>query len=158
MQPPGSPNPFGAGGSSIMFAKRKRNIFKGPMLSFGGAGGAPGGSGTRSTNSGSHSRSASANGLGRRSGEITIEEEDEDDEFAVGESEVEEVDSFTPVVRGPGEQVEEIFEEDEDSIKTVRTKQNPPSSSDHAVASPNQPISPITLGEASVPGGRDVAS
>ncbi|KAL8396551.1 hypothetical protein RB594_003578 [Gaeumannomyces avenae] len=123
MQPPGSPNPFGSSGSSVLFAKRKRNIFKGPMLSFAGGGGGGGGSGARSTSSGSHSRSASANGLGRRSGEITIEEEDEDDEFAVGESEVEEVDSFTPVVRGPGERVEEIYEEDEDSIKTYCRQQ-----------------------------------
>ncbi|KAJ9133314.1 Serine threonine protein kinase [Pleurostoma richardsiae] len=127
MQPPGSPNPFTTtfadrGGPSVLFAKRKRNIFKGPMLSFGG------GSSARSTGSGSHSRSASANGLGRRSGEITIEEEDEDavaDEeveplhegygHTEDEEEVEEVEAFSPLVRGPGEEIEEkIYEEGEE--------------------------------------------
>ncbi|KAM0280559.1 hypothetical protein ACHAQH_004004 [Verticillium albo-atrum] len=104
-QAPGSPNPFGAGG--ILFAKRKRSLFKGPMLSLSG-----GGSSSRSTGSGSHSRSASASGLGRRSGEITIQEEEEDDEMA--EDYIEEVENFTPVVTGPGERVEEqIIEEGE---------------------------------------------
>jgi serine/threonine protein kinase len=102
-QPPGSPNPFGAGG--VLFAKRKRNIFKGPMLSFGG------GSSSRNTGSGSHSRNASASGLGRRSGEITIEEVDEDN---AAEEEIEEVEAFSPVISGPGENIEEqIFEEGE---------------------------------------------
>lgn len=116
MQPPGSPNPFGLNGPSV-FAKRKRNLFKGPMLAFGG------GSSSRSGNSGSHSRSASASGLGRRSGEITIAEEDEEaaedyvgamrssGAFKEGEEEVEEVESFSPIIRGPGEQVEEIYED-----------------------------------------------
>jgi hypothetical protein len=90
----------------VLFAKRKRNIFKGPMLAFGG------GSSSRSTGSGSHSRSASASGLGRRSGEITIQEVDEDDGDA--EDEIEEVDAFSPVISRPGERVEErIFEEGE---------------------------------------------
>jgi serine/threonine protein kinase len=104
-RPPGSPNPFSSSGSGgVLFAKRKRNIFKGPMLSFGG------GSSARSAGSGSHSRSASASGLGRRSGEITIQEVDEDDEDA--ETEVEEVEAFSPVISRPGERVEErIFEE-----------------------------------------------
>ncbi|KAF9870651.1 serine threonine protein kinase [Colletotrichum karsti] len=107
MQAPGSPNPFAQGGG-IMFAKRKRNIFKGPMLAFGG--GNAGGSATRSTSS-SHSRSASASGVGRRSGEVTIQEEEENDG---AEEEVEEVDAFSPVVGGPGERIEEqIFEEGE---------------------------------------------
>ncbi|CAI4216085.1 unnamed protein product [Parascedosporium putredinis] len=88
---PGSPNPFASGG--VMFAKRKRNLFKGPMLntsghhsSGGGGGGAGSSSGGRSRSgsgggsASSHSRSASASGLGRRSGEITIQEVDEDDE------------------------------------------------------------------------------
>ncbi|KAG7115472.1 hypothetical protein HYQ44_007657 [Verticillium longisporum] len=104
-QAPGSPNPFGAGG--VLFAKRKRSLFKGPMLSLNG-----GGSSARSTGSGSHSRSASASGLGRRSGEITIQEEEEDDE--TGDDYIEEVENFTPVVSGPGERVEEqIIEEGE---------------------------------------------
>ncbi|KAK5659249.1 hypothetical protein OQA88_1341 [Cercophora sp. LCS_1] len=118
MQPPGSPNPFssfqnsptGAGGPNVLFAKRKRNIFKGPMLSLGA-----GGRDSRSTGSGSasHSRSASASGLGRRSGEVTIQEVDEGDE------EVEEVDSFSPIVKGPGEMVEENIYEDGDGDDAV---------------------------------------
>ncbi len=103
-QPPGSPNPFGSPGPSVLFAKRKRNLFKGPMLGLGG------GSSSRSAGSGSHSRSASANGLGRRSGEITIEEEDEGAE-ADDDVDVEEVESFSPIIRGPGEHVEEIYED-----------------------------------------------
>ncbi|KAK4228137.1 Serine/threonine-protein kinase ppk16 [Podospora fimiseda] len=98
MQAPSSPNPFSGGGSmmggGVMFAKRKRNLFKGPMLSLSGnngsaAGGSSGrdtpnsrrGDGGGGTGSASHSRSASASGLGRRqSGEITIQEEEEEDE------------------------------------------------------------------------------
>ena len=131
--PPGSPNPFAAGG--VMFAKRKRNLFKGPMMSFAahhgrdGAAAKSGGGG--GGGSGSHSRSASASGLGRRSGEVTIQEVDEDEGDDEGtimmgeggaeggegeeEEEIEEVESFTPIVRGPGEVVEEkIFEEGEE--------------------------------------------
>lgn len=91
------------------------------MLSFGG------GSSARSTGSGGHSRSASASGLGRRSGEITIEEEDEDavadeeemdmdhDGHGEVEDDVEEVEAFSPLVRGPGEEIEErIYEEGEE--------------------------------------------
>ena len=197
---PGSPNPFGShyqaggigggggllhagpgfGGTPVMFAKRKRNLFKGPMLSFGGGGGnggmggggSGGGGGAGGAGGGrggggrkhSHSRSASASGLGRRSGEITITEEEEeeeeeetDDMMEEGEEEeeeedvggvrrldlagidddlddvngnaaisrflldgenadndgiVEEVDRFSPIVPQPGEQVEEIYEDD----------------------------------------------
>ena len=72
----------------LIFAKRKRSPFKGPMLSVGGHG-----SGQRSRSDGP-SRSGSVQG--RKSGEI-IEEEDED--------EVEEVDAFPPA--GPDEFVEE---------------------------------------------------
>lgn len=107
-----------------MFAKRKRNIFKGPMLSLSG-----GGRDNRSTGSGSasHSRSASASGLGRRSGEVTIQEVDEDAEvegegLGEGEEEVEEVDSFSPIVKGPGEVVEEKIYEDGDE----QTQAKPP--------------------------------
>ncbi|KAH7369458.1 MAP/microtubule affinity-regulating kinase [Plectosphaerella cucumerina] len=107
-QAPGSPTPFGSGG--VLFAKRKRNIFKGPMLSLGSGG--P----TRS-NSGSHSRSASASGLGRRSGEITIQEEEEDDEEYI-----EEVENFAPVVRGPGELVEEEIIEEGETTPTARAQ------------------------------------
>jgi hypothetical protein len=103
-QPPTSPNPFASG---VMFAKRKKNLFKGPTLNFGPA------TGSRS-GSGSHSRSASASGLGRRSGEITIQEEDEDYE----DEEIEEVEAFSPIVSGPGETIEEqIIEADETTPK-----------------------------------------
>ncbi|KAF7545249.1 hypothetical protein G7Z17_g9314 [Cylindrodendrum hubeiense] len=101
----GSPNPFASG---VLFAKRKRNLFKGPTLNFG----APPNN-QRNSGSGSHSRSASASGLGRRSGEVTIQEEDEglnEEE----EDEIEEVDVFSPVIGAPGERIEEqIYEEDE---------------------------------------------
>lgn len=118
MQTPGSPNPFGGG---ILFAKRKRNIFKGPMLSLGNSGGRD----NRSSGSGSagHSRSASATGLGRRSGEITIQEVDEDEEAGGGgtdgdgdmDGDVEEVETFSPIVQFPGERIEEkIYEEGEE--------------------------------------------
>lgn len=113
MQPPGSPKPFAGfgspGGHGILFAKRKRNLFKGPVLNFGNRdnrSSAPG--------SASHSRSASASGLGRRSGESAIQEVDEDavESDPAGEDDVEEVESFCPVVKGPGEVIEEkIFED-----------------------------------------------
>ena len=69
------------GGGGLVFAKRKKNLFKGPNLNTSSPG--PSGSGNRT---GSHSRSTSL--AGRRSGEI-IEEEDED--------EIEEVDAFSPI-------------------------------------------------------------
>ncbi|KAI2619482.1 kinase-like protein [Hypomontagnella submonticulosa] len=117
--PPGSPNPFASNNPpGVLFAKRKRNLFKGPMLSIGN-------SSRSGTSSGGHSRSASASGLGRRSGEITIQEEDEEegeepeegigdgdgDGEGDGDEEVEEVDHFSPVAQGPGEKVEEIYED-----------------------------------------------
>ncbi|KAK3376849.1 hypothetical protein B0T24DRAFT_700834 [Lasiosphaeria ovina] len=123
MQPPRSPNPFGSGfnspggagggGPAVLFAKRKRSIFKGPMLSLGGSGRETGRS--SSTGSAGHSRSASATGLGRRSGEITIQEVDEDAEEEEDDDDVEEVDAFSPIVKGPGEVIEEkIYEDGED--------------------------------------------
>ncbi|KFY00446.1 hypothetical protein O988_03299 [Pseudogymnoascus sp. VKM F-3808] len=81
----------GMGG--LVFAKRKRSVFKGPTLNVqpGQAGEKPHGHG--------HSRSTSA--VGRRSGEqTTIEEEEE---------EVEEVDAFGPLT-GEGVDVEVVFE------------------------------------------------
>ncbi|KAI0482698.1 kinase-like protein [Xylariaceae sp. FL0804] len=119
-QPLGSPNPFASGSPNIMFAKRKRNIFKGPMLAIGGS---PSG-GRSGTSSGSHSRNASASGIGRRSGEITIQEEDEEASEERGEEEyIEEVDQFSPIVQMPGERVEEIYEveEEEATGKTAGT-------------------------------------
>ncbi|KAG7131602.1 putative serine/threonine-protein kinase like [Verticillium longisporum] len=121
-QAPGSPNPFGAGG--VLFAKRKRSLFKGPMLSLNG-----GGSSARSTGSGSHSRSASASGLGRRSGEITIQEEEEDDE--TGDDYIEEVENFTPVVSGPGERVEEQIIEEGESTDNETTPRGVASRASH---------------------------
>jgi len=80
----------------LVFAKRKRSVFKGPMLNTPVANGGPSGGGGKGT----HSRSTSV--TGRRSGEI-IEEEDED--------EVEEVEAFTPLM---GPDVEEtIYAEEE---------------------------------------------
>ncbi|KAI5859604.1 kinase-like protein [Durotheca rogersii] len=110
--PPGSPNPFTSNSPSVLFAKRKRNLFKGPMLSFGTPAARSG------TSSAGHSRSASASGLGRRSGEITIQEEDEEAEAAACEvdadDDVEEVEQFSPIMQIPGEKVEEIYEVDEE--------------------------------------------
>ncbi|POS71867.1 MAP/microtubule affinity-regulating kinase [Diaporthe helianthi] len=138
---PGSPNPFASFGERSMpfFAKRKRNVFKGPSTAFGGGSGNRSASGSNHGSTPSHSRSASSDrmGGGRRSGEIAAvqeedeealgmahdmleedEDEDEDDRdtvkfrsLAEEDEDVEEVESFTPVVRGPGEKVEErIFE------------------------------------------------
>ena len=78
----------------LVFAKRKKHVFKGPMLNANTSSptSSAGGSGVRA---GSHSRSTSL--AGRRSGEI-IEEEDED--------EVEEVEAFSPIT---GEDTEETI-------------------------------------------------
>ena len=89
---------FGPNGTGLVFAKRKKSLFKGPMLNTSSptTSGNPGGSSVRT---GSHSRSTSV--AGRRSGEIPgIEEEDED--------EVEEVDAFSPITT-PGEIEETIY-------------------------------------------------
>lgn len=142
--PPGSPNPFASG---LMFAKRKKNLFKGPTLNFG----AGGGSSSRSAGSGGHSRSASGSALGRRSGEITIQEEDED--RVPEEDEVEEVDKFTPLVSGPGEKIEEqIIEDDEPTptkgphTPTLDLSQNPTSASAKAMAEPHTPVGQTPAG------------
>lgn len=164
MPPPRSPNPFASPfgeRSGPFFAKRKRNIFKGPALAFGGSGRSASGSGGGGSNHGgtpSHSRSASGDRLGRRSGEIAaVQEEDEEedvdhqmimehqhhmmmmaeeDEEEIGddddddritvkrfggldeedEDEIEEVESFTPVVKGPGEKIEELILEPGEDI------------------------------------------
>lgn len=99
---PGSPNPFASG---VQFAKRKKNLFKGPTFNF------PGAAPVR-TPSGGHSRSGSGSALGRPSGEMPIQEEDED--YAEkAEDYVEEVDVFNPVIGGPGETIEEHIIEDD---------------------------------------------
>ncbi|KAG5926477.1 hypothetical protein E4U42_003276 [Claviceps africana] len=115
---PGSPSPFAPG---VLFAKRKRNLFRGPALSFGSLGHH---SSRNAANTTSHARNGSGSALGRRSSEIPgIQEEDEEPAAAsmaaavqeVDENLVEEVvDSFQPVVGGPGEIVEEHILEDED--------------------------------------------
>ncbi|KAG6057411.1 hypothetical protein E4U17_001352 [Claviceps sp. LM77 group G4] len=112
---PGSPNPFASG---VLFAKRKRNIFKGPSLNFGSLGHHHS-SRNGVSSAGSHSRSGSGSALGRRSGEIPgIQEEDEEAAVVVvqevDEELVEEVvDSFQPIVGGPGEIIEEQILEEE---------------------------------------------
>lgn len=83
----------------LVFAKRKRNIFKGPLLNVTSA---PNGTGS-GTGSGNHSRSASV--TGRQSKEI-IEEEDEDG--------IEEVDAFAPLIGLETE--EQIFSPEETRI------------------------------------------
>ncbi|KAL8854230.1 MAG: hypothetical protein Q9221_000944 [Calogaya cf. arnoldii] len=114
--------------SSLIFAKRKKTPFRGPMLSLNSSNltspvGSGSGSGSpaphhrgagREKNSGSGSRSASQ--AGRTSGEI-IEEEDED--------EVEEVDAFSPVGAGMEETVWEEggVERERQSADWVRTKE-----------------------------------
>lgn len=128
---PGSPNPFASFGERSMpfFAKRKRNVFKGPSLAFGGGSNSRSASGSTHGSTPSHSRSASGDrvGGGRRSGEIAaVQEEDEDEvddmlleddneddgdtvKFRGLDSDIEEVDNFTPVVGGPGESVSEVI-------------------------------------------------
>ncbi|KOS20860.1 putative serine/threonine-protein kinase [Escovopsis weberi] len=105
-QPPGSPNPFAQGG--VMFAKRKKNLFKGPTLNFGPA---LGGGRTASPASKTHSRNGSTSALGRRSGEITIQEEEEDDDeedmMIPDEDEFEEEETFAHAAGGPGEAIDE---------------------------------------------------
>jgi serine/threonine protein kinase len=87
----------------LIFAKRKRSVFKGPMLSLGphhGHGSSPSTSRVRGEGVGSRSNSVDR----RRSGEI-IEEEDE-------EEDIEEVDEFSPVREGA--YCEEVLEEGEE--------------------------------------------
>lgn len=89
----------------LVFAKRKRSVFKGPMLNVntavGGSSSGHGGWRGRSGEGGSGSRGTSSQG--RRSGEILgITEEDEEEE-----EEIEEVETFGGRL-GEGEFVEEI--------------------------------------------------
>ncbi|KAJ3472999.1 hypothetical protein NLG97_g10582 [Lecanicillium saksenae] len=85
---PGSPNPFAGG---VQFAKRKKNLFKGPSLNL------PTISSSRNSSSGSHhshSRSGSGSNL-RRSTEVAIPGIQEEDEDHVPEEEEEiEFDSY----------------------------------------------------------------
>lgn len=87
----------------ILFAKRKRSPFKGPGLGFN-----PGGSPAARGRSEGGSRNSSVQG--RKSGELIIEEEDEDMlEEMEEEEEVEEVEAFSPVLAG--EYLEELPQE-----------------------------------------------
>lgn len=113
---PGSPNPFAGG---VQFAKRKKNLFKGPSLNLPTISS----SSRASSAGGSHSRSGSGSNR-RRSGESGIPGIQEEDEMSMmehhlppreeDEEEIEEVEMFNPIVGGPGEIVEEhIIEDDE---------------------------------------------
>ncbi|MCJ1438941.1 hypothetical protein MMC27_008331 [Xylographa pallens] len=83
----------------LVFAKRKKTPFRGPMLNIGGT---TGGNPARGKDGGNGSRSTSV--TRRRSGEIIkIEEEDED--------EVEEVEAFSPIVGDADETIVEGREE-----------------------------------------------
>lgn len=147
---PGSPNPFS---TNVLFAKRKKNLFKGPSMHYFDKGassrsssGGPGGAGASSSAGGGHSRSASGSALGRRSGEVTIQEEDEEyedeDEYedgAVVEEEEEEGDAIK-------EQVVEAGPKDDTPTPTqaggLRTPINleRPSGSGAIPESPHTPV------------------
>ncbi|KAL8703291.1 MAG: hypothetical protein Q9201_003532 [Fulgogasparrea decipioides] len=117
-----------SGGSSLVFAKRKKTPFRGPMLSLNASKFASPSSGSGSGSPAPHHRSSgrdnvgsgsrSASQAGRTSGEI-IEEEDED--------EVEEVDAFSPLGAGAEETVWEEGDADGEQERVsedwVRTKE-----------------------------------
>ncbi|KAI9665078.1 MAG: hypothetical protein M1821_006526 [Bathelium mastoideum] len=106
MPPPASPG--------LVFARRKRTPFKGPMM-IGTHGTSPSGRGREGMGQGG-SRSGSVQG--RRSGEVIAEEDeeeegeemedgDEDGEGMMEEEEVEEVEAFSPVEAGDFVEIEE---------------------------------------------------
>ena len=92
--------------AGLVFAKRKKTPFRGPMLSVGTSGNAGSPSGRPRDSSTGRGGSRSTSVAGRRSGEI-IEEEDE---------EVEEVDAFSPIPPG----LEEPMWEGEKEIASDR--------------------------------------
>ncbi|KAK7512264.1 kinase-like domain-containing protein [Phyllosticta citriasiana] len=103
-------------GPGVLFARRKRSPFKGPGLSMGIHHGSPNGSRVRDA---SGSRTSSVQG--RRSGEMIIQEEDEDEL-----EDVEEVETFSPVLEPGTYLVEEppeisLSEEIPQSPTTVTT-------------------------------------
>lgn len=102
----GSPGFGGSAAGGLVFAKRKKNVFKGPMLNTSSPRGGDGTNAASGGRGGSHSRSTSI--AGRPSGEI-IAEEDED--------EIEEVEAFSPL-SGPGE-VEMIFPPSEAQLEVI---------------------------------------
>ena len=104
-QPPPSPG--------LIFAKRKRSPFKGPMLALGTQGGSGPPRQRNYSDGGAGSRGASVQG--RRSGEIMgITEEEEEEE----EEEIEEVEEFSPVIGG----CEEVVEEESEGEAETETK------------------------------------
>ncbi|KAI9695127.1 MAG: hypothetical protein M1820_008895 [Bogoriella megaspora] len=107
MAPPASPG--------LVFAKRKRTPFKGPMLGVHHSPGARGREGSQ----GGGSRSGSVQG--RRSGEVMIVEEEEDED----EEEIEEVDAFSPVEGGAFVEIvgqEEGVEREAESLREAVEK------------------------------------
>ncbi|KAL5428445.1 hypothetical protein PMIN06_011699 [Paraphaeosphaeria minitans] len=116
--PPSSPG--------LVFAKRKKSTFKGPMLTLGQHAGHHHGSPAVQRRAEAASRSASMQG--RRSGEIMgITEEEEEEEEGM---EVEEVDEFSPVLGGCEEVIEEsdaeAEAEAEAEIETGAGAESPP--------------------------------
>ncbi|KAE9980920.1 hypothetical protein EG328_011938 [Venturia inaequalis] len=103
--PPSSPG--------FLFAKGKRNVFKGPMLRLGPHHGHGNSSSTSRVRGETKSRSNSVDN--RRSGEIIQEEDEEED--------IEEVEEFSPVREGTCEEVLEgsVEEEEEAAFGAVRT-------------------------------------
>jgi serine/threonine protein kinase len=95
--------------SGLVFAKRKKSPFKGPMLNT-NTQGSPAAAWRRAGEAGSRSHSVQ----GRRSGEIMGITEEEEEE----EEEVEEVDDFNSPSLKPGEFVEEEEEEEVPGAKT----------------------------------------
>ncbi|KAK8224832.1 kinase-like domain-containing protein [Phyllosticta capitalensis] len=103
-------------GSGVLFARRKRSPFKGPGLNMGMHHGSPNGSRVRDA---SGSRTSSVQG--RRSGEMVIQEEEEDEL-----EDVEEVETFSPVLEPGSYLVEEppemsLSEEAPHSPTTITT-------------------------------------
>jgi hypothetical protein len=107
----------GAGG--LVFAKRKRSVFKGPGLSVNTELSLPGMRSLSGERKSSHSRSTSV--VGRKSGELAIvgEEEEQEEEEEEEFEDVEEVDQFGPVT-GEGSTVEVFLE---DPAPTVGQRQ-----------------------------------
>ena len=113
----GNGDHISSGSSGLIFARRKKSAFKGPMLntslfahSVPGGLGTPGLRGRVDSGPERHlgvRRSISGRSRSRKRGSVVIEEEEED------EQEVEEVDAFSPVEIRRGESVHSIMIWDE---------------------------------------------
>jgi len=103
------PGPVSPGLKGPVFARRKRSVFKGPMLGPG-----VGRDGRRKSVGLGDGRSSSANRLAVTTEED--EEEEDDGDEAVDDGDVEEVDYFSPV-KGPGEVEIFLHGERPDSVK-----------------------------------------